>query len=180
MPSPLLLPLRASLLLVPSIAQALQNITIDDSDSTITYTGDWRRSVSSLDFGGSHAFTVDPTAQAVVAFTGCRLFHHHFCCSESLNVQLGVGVYFYSPLWPFAITTQLSLDGGPPIVLDLQDYTIQDYSNVTFSDNGETAKSQIVWGMSGLANGRHTLRASPAPQTPYVIVDGLMCVTSHL
>ena len=167
MPSTLLL-LFASLL-AQSMVHALRNITIDDSDSMITYTGDWRRSNSTLDFGGSHAYTLDPEAQAVVTFIG-SFPCHRICCSKTVKLALGVGVYFLSPRWPFAITMQLSLDDGPPNTLDLQDYI------TPFSDGSETTTSQITWNASGLTNGMHELRAFPAPSSPYVIMDGLMCV----
>lgn len=52
-------------------ARCLQNVTLDDNDSQIQYSGDWGRSTSTdLDYGGSHVLTSNTSAEAVFQFTG--------------------------------------------------------------------------------------------------------------
>ena len=78
-------------------------------------------------------------------------------------------MYFLSPLWSYTVTTQLSLDGGPAVVVDLRDY-----SRPETSGGPETVAYSAVWGMTGLTNTQHQLVASMAPGGAYVVVDGFM------
>lgn len=56
------------------LGQVLQNRTVDDNDPAIRYIGQWNPSaVSSLDMGGRHMLSQDPTAQAIFEFTGKSL-----------------------------------------------------------------------------------------------------------
>lgn len=52
--------------------------TVDDSDSSISYSGTWEpvsRHASLLDFGGVHHISSDVNAQATFTFTGkARMF----------------------------------------------------------------------------------------------------------
>lgn len=58
------------------LGRVLQNRTVDDNDPTIRYTGQWIKSaVSSLDVGGVHMFTQDPSARATLNFTGESLLN---------------------------------------------------------------------------------------------------------
>lgn len=51
--------------------QQLYNITIDDNDAKIRYSGDWRRSLhNELNEGGSHMIAHEATATAIVEFEG--------------------------------------------------------------------------------------------------------------
>jgi hypothetical protein len=81
---------------------------------------------------------------------------------------LGVAVYFKSPLWPYVVTTRITLDSGVPYDLDLEDHT----PGVGGAE--ETVQSQVVWGAAGLANTAHTVVASMAPGGQYVVVDAFM------
>lgn len=49
------------------------NLTLDNTDSSITYQGMWESPSShksSLDYGGNHAFSSDPFANATLTFAG--------------------------------------------------------------------------------------------------------------
>lgn len=51
--------------------QQLYNVTVDDNDPTIQYSGDWKLSLKNeLDEGWYHMLTQDPNAEAVFKFTG--------------------------------------------------------------------------------------------------------------
>jgi hypothetical protein len=51
--------------------QQFYNVTIDDNDARIRYSGNWSRlPQSDLDGGGSYMVANDPTASAVVEFEG--------------------------------------------------------------------------------------------------------------
>ena len=58
---------------LPTLVRALRNITIDDTDSIIKYTGTWESDsghYSDLDYGGAHTVSSDPTGSASFTFTG--------------------------------------------------------------------------------------------------------------
>jgi hypothetical protein len=56
------------------LAQTPQNITIDDNNPAIIYTGNWNTSdPSNLDYGGSHKLTDDNVSNAKFQFTGASL-----------------------------------------------------------------------------------------------------------
>ncbi|XP_006456943.1 hypothetical protein AGABI2DRAFT_181357 [Agaricus bisporus var. bisporus H97] len=132
--------------------QRFSNITVDDGDAAISYTGSWELSaVSELDVGGRHMIAVHPDASAVFVFQG-------------------VAIYFSSPLWPYNVTTQVQLDSGPPMILDLRDVN----SPEATSGGPETVKSQIIWGMEGLSDQTHQLKISVAPGDQLAVIDGLI------
>ena len=70
--------------------------------------------------------------------------------------MLGTAVYFYAPLWPYAVGTTVSLDGGPSTLLDLQDH-----AQPLAAQSGATSASHIVWQATGLENQEHVLRVTP-------------------
>lgn len=57
-------------------AHGLQNVTVDDADPRVAYHGIWngdqyqQASPPSLDYGGSHTVSLDPSANAVFTFPG--------------------------------------------------------------------------------------------------------------
>ncbi|KAF8179237.1 hypothetical protein BJ912DRAFT_1023912 [Pholiota molesta] len=132
---------------------AQSNITIDDTNSSIAYApaGAWVvSSNSTLDFGGAHMLTQNPNATATFSFTG-------------------IATYFLSPKWPYTVNTQLSLDGAPPVLVDLVDH-----SRPNTIEGPETVQSAVVWSATGLNNTQHTLVVSVGAGQPFGIVDGII------
>lgn len=136
-------------------ARSRQNVTVDDTSSSIQYTGQWSNSTSSdLDYGGTHAYTTSTTSEAFFNFTG-------------------VAIYFMSPLWPYAVSTALTLDSRPTIIVDLSDQN----SAATEGGGPETVRSGVVWSAENLPNSNHTLRISVGRGQQNAIVDGLIYTT---
>ncbi|KAF9439909.1 hypothetical protein P691DRAFT_768623 [Macrolepiota fuliginosa MF-IS2] len=73
-----------------------------------------------------------------------------------------------SPLWPYAVSTQLQLDSGCPIHLNLRD------PNPRASGDSETVKSAVIWDSRPLPNRAHTLLVSKIPGDSFAIVDGII------
>jgi hypothetical protein len=133
--------LRLSLLVFPLLTSALHNITVDDNAPAIVYSGSWSSASGTTvgDYGGTRHWTnstADPTATATFTF-------------------IGIALYYWSPKWPYPVTTQLNIDGGQTVLLDLQDHTRSAPEGAQ-----ESISSQIVWGITGLSNTTHTLVAS--------------------
>ena len=74
-----------------------------------------------------------------------------------------------SPMWPYVVTTAISLDSGPIHLVNLEDH-----SHSVTNGGPETVQSKVVWNATGLANTQHTLRMSVG--AAYAVVDGLMYV----
>ncbi|KAF8158628.1 hypothetical protein K438DRAFT_1620396, partial [Mycena galopus ATCC 62051] len=144
-----LLPLSAVLQVVDAL-----NVSIDDTNmSMITYKGVWEASsahLSGLDYGGSHTLSSDPTASATFIF-------------------IGVAVYYLSPLWPYYVSTRLSIDGGQSVLVNLTD----PYTSSSPPGGSESAESSVRWSAINLANTSHTVVATYGN---YIVVDGFMCV----
>ncbi|KAF5321665.1 hypothetical protein D9619_000075 [Psilocybe cf. subviscida] len=150
------------LLNAPIPAMAAMNITIDNSDPSIIYSGSWEELPGELDFGKTHQLTGDPMGTAVFQFTG-------------------TAIYFQSPLWPFSLTTGISLDGEPPDTIFLQDPASVSSPN---PDGGETIASAVVWGRSGLLDTLHTLTMSVVPASDgsqsFAVVDALIYTSDDI
>ncbi|KAL0950458.1 hypothetical protein HGRIS_010407 [Hohenbuehelia grisea] len=152
----------ALLVLATSVVEAINNVTVDDSSSDISYVGNWTRSTigqSPANYGGSHAVTMQANASAMLSFTG-------------------VAVYFMSPRWPYAATTQIQLDGEQPELVDLSDInrSVRPNSNATTMDD-ETVQSKIVWSRAGLENKQHQLRISVGHMQPFAVIDAIIYTT---
>ncbi|KAF9535175.1 hypothetical protein CPB83DRAFT_843605 [Crepidotus variabilis] len=134
-----------------SFTAADRNITLDDTDPSILYFGDWLPTpFDQSNAGGTHKVTATPDASAALNFTG-------------------VAIYFYSPLWPFRVTTALSLDGQPSELLDLRDYDAP-----FLQDGPESQSSQVVWWADGLENTQHILNVSVGAGEDLAILDQLV------
>ncbi|PPQ88688.1 hypothetical protein CVT25_010122 [Psilocybe cyanescens] len=131
---------------------ASHNVTVDDDDTTqIIYDppDSWRETpFDPLNAGGRHRVTSDTDATATFTFTGNA-------------------VYFYAPLWPFEVTTGVSLDGAPPVSIDLMDPA----TLIPEEDGPETVQSQVVWSADGLDNVEHTLVVSVVQGDDHAVVD---------
>ena len=86
------------------------------------------------------------------------------------NSSEGIAVYFLSPLWPYTVSTALTLDSRPTNIVDLTDYG----SPLTTGGGSETVRSAVVWSAENLSNTTHTLRISVGRGQQNAIVDGLM------
>ncbi|KAJ7059166.1 hypothetical protein C8F01DRAFT_989837 [Mycena amicta] len=132
----------------------LTNITVDDTDtSVITYKGAWdpfASHQSTLDFGGSHAFSSDEGASATLGFSG-------------------VAVYYLAPRWPYAVSSRISLDGGEAVLVNLTDLR----ASPTPEGGSESAVWSVAWFADGLTQEPHEVVVSIGN---YIIVDGFMCV----
>jgi len=91
------------------------------------------------------------------------------------TLPLGTAIYFLSPLWPYNVTTAVSLDSSSPSIIDLVDH-----STPSAGQGSETVPSRVVWSAAGLSNTQHTLRISVGSGERYAIVDGLMYVFIQL
>ncbi|KAG7442438.1 uncharacterized protein BT62DRAFT_382540 [Guyanagaster necrorhizus] len=118
-----------------------RNVTIDDTDPMIVYTGTWDASnshISTLDFNGSHALSSDPSASATVIFTG-------------------VAVHFLSPRWPYLVNSTITLDGEDGTFVNLTD------PNTEQTIGGpETERYTAHWSRTGLENVSHEVVVSMA------------------
>ncbi|KAJ7664595.1 hypothetical protein DFH06DRAFT_1324137 [Mycena polygramma] len=136
------------------VANALLNVTIDDTDPLITYQGTWEPSatlLSGLDYGGSHTLSTDPSASATLTFTG-------------------VAIYYVVPRWPYTVNTQLSLDGGSPVVVDLTDPS----ASKTSPGGSESAPYSVAWSREGLSNTTHKLVLTMASTGQFIVADGFI------
>ncbi|KAJ7153356.1 hypothetical protein C8R46DRAFT_912587 [Mycena filopes] len=152
-PSLFLLPLPLFL----HLASALLNVTIDDTDAMITYEGSWEPSathMSGLDYGGTHTVSGDTAANATFTFTG-------------------VAVYYLCPRWPYAVNTEVTLDDGQSVIVNLTDPA----ASTTAAGGSESAQSSVVWSATGLTNATHKLVLTMAPQGEFIVADGFMCVS---
>jgi len=109
-----------------------------------------------LAYDGSHHyadtddFPNDQTATATFTFTG-------------------VGIYYMSPLWPYPVSTVLTLDSDAPTLVEMTDP-----ENSAPVGAGPTVESAVLWGQGGLENTEHTLVMSMASNGMYVVVDALI------
>ncbi|KAF5369686.1 hypothetical protein D9615_010162 [Tricholomella constricta] len=134
-----------------TVVRALHNVTVDDSNPSIVYSpfDSWTRTGGSET--GGHMLTEDPIATATFTFEG-------------------VAFYYSSPLWPYAVTTLVSLDSGPAILLDLTDHDVPTQDG---GDGAATVDSRVIRGFTGLTNTQHTLVISVGEGQPFAIVDAL-------
>lgn len=88
------------------------------------------------------------------------------------GIDLGIAIYFFAPLWPYAVGVDITLDSEPSVLVPLIDT-----SRPTSDGGSETVPSQVVWSATGLANTTHNLLVSFAAGYQFAIVDGLMYVS---
>ncbi|KAL0575050.1 hypothetical protein V5O48_006923 [Marasmius crinis-equi] len=148
--------LRISTTLGGSVA--LQNVTINDTDPRIYYSSGWSDAATAssrgLDFGKKGHWSNEEGASA--EFTS----------------RTGSAVYFVSPLWPYAVRVQLSIDSGPPAVVDLQAVDREE-GNAGL----DWRTPRVLWGTGGLENGKHTVRIERASEAQYVVLGELIYTT---
>ncbi|CAG7846575.1 SubName: Full=Uncharacterized protein {ECO:0000313/EMBL:CCA67792.1} [Serendipita indica DSM 11827] len=144
-------------LVVYSCAIILTNITVDDNDASISYTGRWdgvNAHPSSLNYGEYHTVTEDPQAKAVFTFTG-------------------IAVYYISSLWPYLVDSYVSLDGATPVYVNL---TVPPGMPYDVAEIGsEVIMWKAIWGAQNLCNTVHTLTVTRG--TTHGIVDAFRYTT---
>ncbi|KAJ7641042.1 hypothetical protein FB45DRAFT_899337 [Roridomyces roridus] len=137
---------------------ALQNVTLDDTDPSITYSprSAWESGLrSSLNSNGSHSLGTGPNATATITFTG-------------------VAIYYLASLWPFEIGTVVALDDTAIEFVNLTDPN----SATTSISASESAPAAVRWSKTGLQNTTHRLiLGAPGPalmSNTFVISDGFI------
>ncbi|KAJ7263095.1 hypothetical protein C8J57DRAFT_1719279 [Mycena rebaudengoi] len=150
------LPFLLSLPLFLRVVAAMLNVTVDDTDSAISYTGEWERHSSGLNYGGAHAVSADPDGSATFTFTG-------------------VAIYYLSPLWPYAVSTELALDGKLGVIVNLTDPV----ADTTADSGSESAMYSVVWSATGLDNTTHKLIMSKPSTGKYIVTDGFIYTVNN-
>lgn len=142
-------------LALPSTNAQAANVTVDDTDSSITWVGNWSQTPPGFGkpFNGTYRTAKDdPTAYAEFKFTG-------------------VAVYFVSSRWPYEASTRLTLNPGSPdaqpLLLRLEDYTTQ-------TANKEFGLAMVLAGATGLENTEHTVRVDAGPNEIYAVFDAFI------
>jgi len=134
----------------------MHNITIDDLDPSITYTGVWDAESNTdnpLAYDGAHHVSFDSSATAKWQFTG-------------------IAFYYIAPLWAYPVNTIINIDNGNITYnVDLDDHALPQ----TESGLQENIGWSVLWGSGELENTLHTVVASMPPGGPqYVVVDAFM------
>ena len=158
------------------VAFAFHNVSIDDSDASVVYSGSWNAVLPNSGMAANGTYKVamdDSQAYATVKFTGevsfvfCIVFratYHAFC--------VGVAIYYLSQKWPFHVTTNITLDGGRAVLLDLQEY--REISTIPEEDYGQ---AMVIASATGLENREHTVRVSVGIGEQYAVINKLMYVS---
>ncbi|KAK7455269.1 hypothetical protein VKT23_011141 [Stygiomarasmius scandens] len=126
--------------------QALHNISIDNSDPIINYSGEWPFD-NFYTSGATDHWSPSAEASATIEFTGDFLVLNAFILA--LKVLIGVAVYYRVHLYPSDLPAGglLSVDNYAATGVVMWDPDSEDYAR----------NSTDVWCMTGLPNGTHTL-----------------------
>jgi hypothetical protein len=91
-----------------------------------------------------------------------------------------VAVYYYAALWPWNMSTILTLDDEPEDLVDLRDKSDSDSLHNPIGHAKATQSFDIRWSRDGLINEEHTLMISMGNGTKaqWAIVDKLASVPS--
>ncbi|KAF6757512.1 hypothetical protein DFP72DRAFT_1065807 [Ephemerocybe angulata] len=140
---------------LPLSSAGPSNVTIDDSNTSVTFSGNWAQTLPGYDksFNGTYKTAkTDPSAYAEFKFTG-------------------TAVYFISPRWPFPVSTRLTLDPGSPDARPLV-LSLEDYKTRTVDPNFSLA--MVLAGATGLENKEHTVRVDGGDNATYALFDAFM------
>ena len=88
----------------------------------------------------------------------------------TIFILLGIGVSYLSPLWPYNVTVDISLDGAPADFVSLLDSAYA--GNETATGGPETVQWGVRWSKDNLVNGTHNVVVSASPGGQFVVVDG--------
>jgi len=136
------------------------NITVDNTDTSIVYTGFWGViSLGGYDYGGTQNL-VD---------LGDNL-DKPGADSNATFIFTGIAIYYMAPLWPYRVETVVTLDNEPPVVINMT----APGQLVPIGTTGATVVSSVLWGRTGLTNTQHKLVMSLAEGGRYIVVDALI------
>ncbi|KDR67337.1 hypothetical protein GALMADRAFT_147139 [Galerina marginata CBS 339.88] len=138
-----------------SFTVALVNVTIDDLDPSILYQPPekWKTISDAACSGGGYNIGHDSCVNATIQCTW-------------------VSFYYLSPRWPYPISTEISIDGEAPIVVDLQDHSLP------ITDSGPSTGGSIgAFSYHGTESKLHTIVVTGSAQNPYAVVDSLVFET---
>jgi hypothetical protein len=141
--------LVVSTLFFADVALGDLNVTVDSTNGTIVFSGNWGENPSPFAIGGSHAFSLDRNATASFNFTG-------------------IAIYYLAPLWPYTVNTLITLDSNQSFLVNLTGSL-----NGTIGDP-EDEPATVLWSLTGLTNTQHTVVASMWDEGIYVVMDALM------
>ncbi|KJA24371.1 hypothetical protein HYPSUDRAFT_86069 [Hypholoma sublateritium FD-334 SS-4] len=125
-----------------------QDAGIDYEPSVGTVAGGWERISDSTDPAGGYMMSTMPGSTATIM------------CSF-------INASFWSPKWPYPITTAVYIDGVANIV-DLQDYSVQAVTDQTVLP---TLPSNIIFTYTGTVNEPHTIVVSTPPSGSFAVMD---------
>lgn len=158
------------------LSEALVNITIDDQDPRISYVppSSWflDEGINS-DYGNEHMRTEDPNAYATVTLKCTLNFSLWFGCTL-VDISIVVSFYVLASKWPYSVTTDIQIDGGIHVLVDMRDYDSDDVGSGL-----STVPYSVVASWIGTTSAEHTLRISVPENGGYAIVDGLMQVHAY-
>ncbi|THU97999.1 hypothetical protein K435DRAFT_838336 [Dendrothele bispora CBS 962.96] len=123
------------------------NVTVDDSDSSIQYSGSWVVSQNSLDNNGSLHYTEDDNAVVKFNFTGTAF-------------------YYLSPTFPFPMEAAVSItssDGGEHQGAIIDGMYNRSAPRQPARQGGETGQSTAVYGSGDLKNLQYEVEISIGP-----------------
>ncbi|KAF5339021.1 hypothetical protein D9611_008722 [Ephemerocybe angulata] len=143
---------------LPLSSAGPSNVTIDDSNTSVTFSGNWAQTLPGYDksFNGTYKTAkTDPSAYAEFKFAG-------------------TAVYFISPRWPFPVSTRLTLDPGSPDARPLV-LSLEDYKTRTVDPNFSLA--MVLAGATGLENKEHTVRVDGGDNATYALFDAFIYTT---
>jgi hypothetical protein len=147
---------------------ALRNVTLDDTDPSITWVGDWKIVPPgfSSPIGGTYRTTTDPNAYAEFRFTGMSF---EIMRDSYANTRTGPAVYFASPRFPAIASTALVLDNMDdlPVVVNLEDYE-------TKTTDEEFGKSVILASAVMLEPSEHVVKVKMGSGEGYGVFDAFM------
>lgn len=135
------------------VALAFHNVSIDDSDPSVVYSGSWNVVLPGYGMAENGTYKIaknDSQAYATVKFHG-------------------VAVYYLSQKWPFPVTTDITLDDGPALLLDLQEY--REMGTIPEEEYGQAV---VIASATGLKNREHTVRLSVGIGEHSAVVDTLV------
>jgi len=150
--------------------QALRNISIDNSNPIINYSGSWP--FDTYASGATDHWSSSSGASATVEFTGDFLVFGAF--AFALKILIGVAVYYRVHLYPSSLPAGglLSVDNYAATGVVMWDPDSEDY----------TRNSTDVWCMTGLPNGTHTLNVKfwDNGNNQYLTLDTILYVANLL